>query len=133
MSFFAYLGYGQISEGFEGATFPPSGWHVGDNGIGLTRSWTTTTATGLGWVHAGAKSAIINKENVTGIAEDWLVTPLVNVPVNGQLSFFARSIADGEQGSVYKVKISTTSQTDQTSFVDIVTPPYTELDIINAH
>lgn len=132
MSFFAYLGYGQISEGFEGATFPPSGWHVGDNGIGLTRSWTTTTATGLGWVHAGAKSAIINKENVTGIAEDWLVTPLVNVPVNGQLSFFARSIADGEQGSVYKVKISTTSQTDQTSFVDIVTPPYTELDIINA-
>ena len=132
MSLSTFISFGQLSEGFEGATFPPAGWHIGDNGIGLTRSWTTTTATGLGWVYAGTKAAIINRENVTGIAEDWMVTPLVNVPVNGQLRFFARSIANGEQGSVYKVKISTTSQTDQTTFVDIVTPPYTELDIINA-
>jgi hypothetical protein len=133
MSLFTFFAFGQLSEGFEGATFPPQNWSILNNGIGLTRSWTTTSATGLGWVYAGGKAAIINKEDVSsGIAEDWMVTPLVNVPVNGQLRFFARSIANGEQGSVYKVKISTTSQTDQASFVDIVTPPYTELDIINA-
>jgi len=132
MSLFTFLSYGQLSEGFEGATFPPTGWATFENGIGLSRSWTTTTATGLGWVYAGGKSAIVNKENVTGIAEDWMVTPLVNVPVNGQLRFFARSIANGEQGSVYKVKISTVSQTNPTDFVDIVVPPYTELDIVNA-
>jgi len=134
MSFFTFFAFGQLSEGFESATFPPPGWSILNNGIGLTRSWTTTSATGLGWVYAGGKAAIINKEDVpSGIAQDWLVTPLVvNVPVNGQLRFFARSIANGEQGSAYKVKISTTSQTDQASFVDIVTPPYTELDIINA-
>lgn len=132
MSLFTFLSYGQLSEGFEGATFPPTGWAIFDNGIGLSRSWSTTTAVGLGWVYAGGKSAIINKENVTGIAEDWMVTSLVNVPVNGQLRFFARSIANGEQGSIYKVKISTVSQTNPTDFVDIVIPAYTELDIINA-
>lgn len=133
MSFFTFFAFGQLSEGFESATFPPPGWSILNNGIGLTRSWTTTSATGLGWVYAGGKAAIINKEDVpSGIAQDWMVTPQVTVPANGQLRFFARSIANGEQGSVYKVKISTTSQTDQASFVDIVTPPYTELDIINA-
>ena len=94
MSLFTFFSYGQLSEGFEGATFPPTGWTTFDNGIGLTRSWGITTATGLGWVYAGGRAAIVNKEDVpSGIAEDWMVTPLVTVPANGQLRFFARSIA----------------------------------------
>lgn len=132
MSLFTFFSYGQLSEGFEGATFPPTGWTSYDNGIGLTRSWTTTMATGLGWVYAGSKSAIITKEDVpSGIAEDWLVTPLVTVPANGQLRFFARSIANGEQGSIYKVKISTASQNNPADFTTTLVT-YTELDIINA-
>ena len=132
MSLFTFLSYGQLSEGFEGATFPPTGWTTFDNGIGLTRSWGTTTATGLGWVYAGGKAAIINKEDVpSGIAEDWMVTPLVTVPTNGQLRFFARSIANGEQGSIYKVKISTASQNNPADFTTTLVT-YTELDIINA-
>ncbi|WP_264560116.1 gliding motility-associated C-terminal domain-containing protein [Flavobacterium sp. N2270] len=132
MSLFTFFSYGQLSEGFEGATFPPTGWTTFDNGIGTTRSWTTTTATGLGWVYAGGKAAIINKEDVTsGIAEDWMVTPLVTVPTDGQLRFFARSIANGEQGSIYKVKISTASQNNPADFTTTLVT-YTELDIINA-
>ena len=33
MSFFTFFAFGQLSEGFEGATFPPTGWVVEDNGI----------------------------------------------------------------------------------------------------
>ncbi len=133
MSLFTFLSYGQLSEGFEGATFPPTGWTTFENGIGTAQQWKTTSAAGLGWVQAGAKSAIISKENVTDgtIAEDWLVTSQVAVPTNGQLRFFARSTSNGEQGSVYKVKISTASQNTAADFTDIVVP-YTEVDIINA-
>ena len=132
MSLFTFFSYGQLSEGFEGATFPPTGWTTFDNGIGLTRSWGITTATGLGWVYAGGRAAIVNKEDVpSGIAEDWMVTPLVTVPANGQLRFFARSIANGEQGSIYKVKISTASQNNPADFTTTLVT-YTELDIINA-
>jgi gliding motility-associated-like protein len=135
ISLSAFLSFGQLSEGFEGATFPPTGWRIDNNGIGLIQSWGTTTATGFGWVYAGTRSAMVNREDVTDgtIAEDWLITSLVAVPATlPQLRFFARSGSNGEQGSVYKVKISTTSQTNLASFVDIVVPPYTELDIINA-
>jgi gliding motility-associated-like protein len=136
MSLFTFFSYGQLSEGFEGATFPPTGWVTFDNGIGLTRSWTTTTATGLGWVYAGGKAAIINKEDINpnAIAEDWMVTPRVTVPTNGQLRFFARSIANGEQGSIYKVKIATSPTAIQNNAADFTTTlvTYTELEIINA-
>ncbi|WP_320814681.1 gliding motility-associated C-terminal domain-containing protein [Flavobacterium sp.] len=132
MSLFTFFSYGQLTEGFEGATFPPTGWTTFDNGIGLTRSWGITTATGLGWVYAGGKAAIVNKEDVpSGIAEDWMVTPLVTIPANGQLRFFARSIANGEQGSIYKVKISTASQNNPADFTTTIAT-YTELQIINA-
>ena len=136
MSLFTFFSYGQLSEGFEGATFPPTGWTTFDNGIGTTRSWTTTTATGLGWVYAGGKAAIINKEDINpnAIAEDWMVTPRVTVPTDGQLRFFARSIANGEQGSVYKVKIATSPTAIQNNAADFTTTiaTYSELEIINA-
>lgn len=135
MSLFTFFSYGQLTEDFEGATFPPAGWAIFDNGIGPVQSWGITTGTpgvGLGWVHAGTKSARIFKENQTpdAIAEDWMVTPLVNVPTDGQLRFFARSTAGGEQGSIYKVKISTASQNNPADFTTTIAT-YTELDIIS--
>ena len=65
MSLFTFFSYGQLSEGFEGATFPPTGWYVDDNGIGTTRSWTETTTASL--VHAGLKAAYLDRENVTDV------------------------------------------------------------------
>ena len=133
MSFFTFFAFGQLSEGFEGATFPPTGWVVEDNGIGTASSWTTTTATGFGWVYQGARSAMVNRDSgptSTGLAQDWLITPQVTIPTNGQVRFYARSGSNGEQGSVYKVMLSTTTQ-DRAAFTTTLAT-YTELEIPNA-
>ena len=68
MSIFSVLSYGQFPEGFEGATFPPTGWIRFDNGIGTAQQWDETTTTAL--VFAGTKAAFLNRENVvSGLAE----------------------------------------------------------------
>ena len=71
---YATFAIAQIDEGFEGATFPPTGWAVFDNGIGIAQSWNETTNAAL--VYQGAKAAFLNRENVTDgtFALDWLVT-----------------------------------------------------------
>jgi gliding motility-associated-like protein len=119
MSLFTFFSYGQLSEGFEGATFPPTGWIIRDNGIGLTRSWAETTAASL--VYAGAKAAYLDRENVTDgtIAEDWMITRQVLVPANGQLRFYTRLTLAGIQGSNYSVRVSTASQNVLTDFTTI--------------
>lgn len=132
MSFFTFFAFGQLSEGFEGAAFPPTGWVVEDNGIGTSQDWGITTATGFGWVHAGARSAMVNRDNGAtspGLAQDWLITPQVTIPANGQVRFFARSGSNGEQGSIYKVMLSTTTQ-DRAAFTTTLAT-YTELQIQN--
>ncbi|MCL9770625.1 fibronectin type III domain-containing protein [Flavobacterium sp. HXWNR69] len=118
MSFFTFFAFGQLSEGFEGASFPPTGWVVDDNGIGTAQDWARTSATGFGWVYQGTYSATVNRDNgVTspGLAQDYLITPQVTVPTNGQVRFYGRSASAGEQGSIYKVMLSTTTQ-DRASF-----------------
>ncbi|WP_133610982.1 choice-of-anchor J domain-containing protein, partial [Flavobacterium cheniae] len=132
MTFFSIFGYAQFPEGFEGATFPPAGWVVEDNAIGTAQSWGITTATGFGWVYQGARSAMVNRDNgatSTGLAQDWLITPQVTVPANGQIRFYARSGSNGEQGSIYKVMMSTTTQNRAAFTTTLAT--YTELEIQN--
>lgn len=123
MSFFTFFTYGQLSEGFEGATFPPTGWIVSDNGIGLTRSWAEISTASV--VHAGVKAAYLDRENVTDgtIAEDWLITSQVNVPLNGQLRFYTRLTQPGIQGSTYSIRVSTASQNILSDFTTIQTWP----------
>ena len=76
--------FGQLTQNFESGTFPPTGWTSFDNNIGTT-SWTTTTSTALTYGATGT-SAFLNK--VTGnsalTAEEYLVTPQVTIPANGQ-------------------------------------------------
>jgi gliding motility-associated-like protein len=130
MSFFTFFAFGQLSEGFEGATFPPTGWVVEDNGIGTSQDWGRTNASGFGWVYQGTWSAMVNRDNGAtspGLAQDWLITPQVTVPTNGQVRFYARSGSGGEQGSVYKVMLSTTGQ-DRASFTTTLAT-YDELQI----
>ncbi|MQP23775.1 PKD domain-containing protein, partial [Flavobacterium sp. LMO8] len=132
MTFFSIFSYAQFPEGFEGATFPPTGWLVEDNGVGTAQSWGRTNATGFGWVHQGTWSAMVNRDNggtSTGLAEDWLITPQVTIPANGQIRFYSRSGSNGEQGSVYKVLLSTTTQNRAAFTTTLAT--YTELDIQN--
>jgi gliding motility-associated-like protein len=130
MSLFTFLSYGQLSEGFEGTTFPPPGWVVTDNGIGTVQSWVRNTAFPNVWT-IGVGSAVSNREvlGVPATAQDWLITPQVLVPANGQLRFFARSTSGGIQGSAYKVLLSTTTQ-DISAFTTTLAT-FTELDIAN--
>jgi len=128
MSIFSVLSYGQFPEGFEGATFPPTGWIRFDNGIGLAQQWNETT--NLSLVHSGAKAAFLNRENVTDgtTALDWLVAPQVLVPANGQLRFYTKKTQNGNFGSIYTIRVSTASQNISTDFVTVQT--WTEADLV---
>jgi Secretion system C-terminal sorting domain len=123
--FFGLSAFAQFPEGFEGATFPPTGWSsfIGTNGIGTLQNWTrNTVATEVG---AGTASAKIRYENVTGIAEDWLVTPPVAITAaNANLTFIERQQYTAAYNSTYSIKVSTTSATDIASFTNVLT--YTE-------
>jgi len=66
-----------LSEGFEGSTFPPTGWtaYAGTNGLGTTEEWVQATAP-----NTGSFAAANQYENVTGgIAEDWLGTSQIDL------------------------------------------------------
>lgn len=120
-----------LSEDFEGTSMPDyvsddwvlgSGtWKVFDNGIGTVQNWQPYTITSL--VYAGLRSAYVQRENVTDgtFAEDWLVTPAVQVPADGQLRFFTRKAIGTNNGTQYTVRISQASQTNPTDFVVLQT------------
>ncbi|HEU4496007.1 MAG TPA: choice-of-anchor J domain-containing protein, partial [Flavobacterium sp.] len=129
MCFWCFSGFSQLSEGFEGAALPASGtwtlgsgsWAVFDNGVGLTNTWTANSGVAVPpLVYEGTRAAFMNgaQDNIGAgnTAQDWLVTPAVTVPANGQLRFFARQTISGDQGTVYQIRISTTSQTNASSF-----------------
>ncbi|MFC6097323.1 fibronectin type III domain-containing protein, partial [Flavobacterium qiangtangense] len=138
MCFSSFLGYSQLSEGFDNSTVNPSGgtwaltsgsWAIFDNGVGTQVSWAPTTSPAL--VHQGTRAVQMNGTvdnlGIGNTSEDWLVTPAVVVPNNGQLKFFTRLQTAGNQGSIFEIRVSTTSQTNASSFTTIKT--WNELDL----
>lgn len=132
MMILPYLGFAQINEGFEGATFPPTtpgNWITMDNGVGTAVSWDETTDPTR--VYAGTKAAIMDRENVGAgnTSIDWLVTPRITVPANGQLRFFTRQTLVGNNGSTYEIRVSTDPvQTNQAAFTSVQTWTETSLN-----
>lgn len=137
---FSISSFSQFSEDFESANEPnplPStvwtltsgNWAVHDNGIGLTKRWERTDV--ISNVHSGLYSAYINRENVGfgNTSEDYLTSPVVTVPANGQLTFASRTTVAGNQGTLYQVKVATAngSQTDLSNATILAT--YTENEI----
>ena len=114
---FSATSFAQLAnESFEAATFPPTtpaNWAVFDNGVsGATNiNWSTTTVAAN--VNSGLKAAFMNRQQPMAsglIAEDYLATPAVNVPNNGQLKFFTRTLLSGIQaGTKYLIKVKLTS------------------------
>ncbi|WP_298117614.1 choice-of-anchor J domain-containing protein, partial [Flavobacterium sp.] len=129
--FLSLVGYAQFptpgTEGFEGTTgadlaapTTPTPWTLGtgvtgnqwavfDNGVGLGQRWGINNATASPpIVYAGTNAAYINRENIGlgNTSEDYLATPLLTVPTNGQLRFFARTFSNGNTGTLYQVKIA---------------------------
>ncbi|CAM3292512.1 T9SS type A sorting domain-containing protein [Flavobacterium longum] len=134
LALFAFCrGEAQFFEGFEGTTLAnqvtgqwtlsSGNWLVFDNGVGLNQQWTTISAvTFPPTVYEGTNAAYINRENIgpDNIGQDWLVTPAVTVGPDYVLTFYTRTTIFGDQGTDYQILVSTTSQSDQSSFVPIV-------------
>lgn len=114
-----------LTEGFEGSTFPPTGWttFIGTNGLGTKQNWKHESQN----VHTGSKAAYVQYENVVNgsFAEDWMVTSAVDLSnlTSAELSFFTRKLFANQTStqSTYYIKVSTTSQTDHNSFTTIQT------------
>jgi gliding motility-associated-like protein len=142
---FTIMGYSQFPvagiEGFESTAGPnlpgnPSPWTLGtgatgnqwavfDNGVGLTKRWTITTVTAN--IFAGTNSAYMDRESLGAgfSSEDYLATPLVVVPPNGQLHFWTRSTVNGTTAdSQYLIKVNTnTSAGSQTTIANYTSTP----------
>ncbi|MFN3752599.1 choice-of-anchor J domain-containing protein [Flavobacterium sp.] len=145
LTFFTISGYSQFTpvtvEGFESTTGPDVGtnwtlatgnWAVFDNGVGTGQRWgINNTVADPPIVYAGTNAAYINREtmNIGDISEDFLATPLVNIPSNGQLRFFTRSFASGNQGTIYQIRVapSSASQTNPAAYT--VIQQWTEADL----
>jgi gliding motility-associated-like protein len=103
---FSSLGYSQLPlEGFEN-TFPPANWAVFDIGVGGTTDWSTNSNS-----CQGTLAAYMNRQNIAqGVSTaEYLSTPLINVPANGELRFFSRTFTAGNQGTTYEVRLATGS------------------------
>jgi len=128
------LGYSQFAENFDTATTPglPVGWTSfrGANALGTEFDWTTVAAPRA---NTAPNCAFVRFEADTGdVNEDWLVTPLINLTnySGASLTFYGNQQFTAPWGTVYEIKVSTTSQTDISSFTNIVT--YGESDFLTA-
>ncbi len=74
---------GSLSEGFEDATFPPSGWTTINNDGG-TKEWERYTSD----AHSGSACAAVGYETPN---DDWLITPQITVATGDMFSFWAKS------------------------------------------
>ena len=116
--FITLTGFTQFGpEGFENTTGPTlptwtlgtGEWAVFDNAIGTGESWNINSGVATPpLVYAGSNSAFMTRENVGAgnTSEDYLATPLVTVPANGQLRFWTRTFTLGNQGTTYQIKVA---------------------------
>jgi gliding motility-associated-like protein len=111
-----------IQEGFETTpwttpTTPAPGWVTFQNNIG-SRPWATSTV-----AHTGSAAAEMNSRQNIGVnntSKDFMVTPLVTIPANGQLRFWAKTLAGGNQGTLYQIRYASganvANQTSEAAF-----------------
>ena len=126
---FSISGFSQaLIQGFETPTTPsglPLNWVNFESGA-ASESWFTDTSA----PHTGTKSALLYGENIgVGVsAKYYIATPLVTIPVNGQLRFWVKTSLQGNQGGVFKVKVAsgalTSNQTNEAAYTTLQT--YTE-------
>ena len=106
--------FSQFPEGFE-TTVPPVGWttFAGANGLGTSQNWQVSNIS-----NSGAQSAYVRYENVSGgLAQDWLVTSqFTPTSSTNLLTFMQRQSYTTNYGSVYKVFVSTGTQTTHADF-----------------
>lgn len=121
--FLNLIGYSQpfnFSENFESGI--PSSWATFETGTGTKVSWGVNDLTLTPTYKCGGNyAAFLNRENVaSGQAIDWLVTPKIIMPSNGELRFMTKQTLVPNYGSLYSVRVSTTSQTNPAAFTEVV-------------
>ncbi len=93
--------YGQLNEGFEGTTFPPTGWSVIN--LGDANTWVRATAN----MRTGVACASIMYS--TAAHNDYLITPqLAPTAGNFTYSFWAQSYLGASYPEQFNVLLSTT-------------------------
>lgn len=109
------LGVINWSEGFEGTTFPPTGWavHQLDGG---TNTWIRYTTSPI----FGTASAAVRWESSTLRNDDWLVTPQFQVNPGAFLNFYAKRQSTSYFDSV-EIYYSTTGGVPPTGYNYITT------------
>ena len=130
---FSINGYSQFTEGFENTTGPdafPStnwtldsgNWAVFDNGIGTQRWGINSTISTPPTVYQGANAAYITRDNIGqgNTSENYLATPPIQVPTNGELHFFTRMFTSGNQGTIYQIKVASVTTGSQTNPNDYI-------------
>ena len=110
--------FAQFPETFDGTTFPPTGWNsfIGVNGLGTVENWKQQLS------GTNNVAVCVWEGPFASASEDWLVTPQVAITAaNKNLTFLSSDSASTDYGSIYTVRVSTTSQTDISSFTIIDT------------
>ena len=143
---FSFIVHSQTTffEGFENTTGPSASpstewalqsgnWHVFQNSIGPTERWKINSAVAVPPItFAGSNAAYSSIEEIGlgNTSEDYLTSPLVTVPPNGQLRFFARTFTSGNQGTIYQIKIApaTSSPTNPASYSTLI--EYNENELV---
>lgn len=120
-------------EGFEGEVFPPNGWNTYNNGVGYIHFWKQTVAENPFFpAYEGDHAAFIDRENVpniSGPAQDWLVTPYMTVTGNSPaVHFYSRLTLNGDQGNIYRIMMSTNPDSSNLGDYTVV-KEWTELEI----
>lgn len=87
-------------EGFEGSAFPPTGWQRIN--VSGNVEWI------LGYFAHSGTQATVCAWQVTGVGEDWLITPRWNIQAGDSLAFWLRPFYTGFQPDSLAVRVSTT-------------------------
>ena len=112
-----------LNESFENPTFPPTGWvkYIGTNGLGAGQQWNRTDIVSTNPVQYTAVSFMTSGNPTNLMHEKWLVTPqLTPNATNNILSLKLRRTGFTPLFGKLSVRVSTTSQTSQASFTEVV-------------
>ena len=101
----------------------PADWttFIGVNGLGTAQNWS---------IGGTANPYMIcSDENAGGVTEDWLVSPITSITAtNSSLSFYEQTLYNAPyEPATMSVRVSTTSQTDISTFTSLSSLSATEV------